>query len=427
MKKSATFKILFYIDDIFVISQSTQEIKNCIQIINNWALKNNSVINFAKSCLATSLNTKSKIFETFNSYAQEIGIPLKNSIRYLGFTFNLNSKINTFLLHTKERRQKTRIKSIVIAPFAAQRGILANNKLLKSIIIPSLSFGSRAIKNSKTITTKQNYFLHRELSKMLQLDPSVPQAWLRWETQTLEWNIRCARDKQKFCHKLLKNEKEHYFKNIILNETGSFCQSLQNINDSFKKSNSLLLSMSKKSWNKKMQEIALMTNHEETVKHITCVTQYRVFTMLYPFTSTENHSYAKKAESMKMAYVIIKLRANEMFNENFNCQWCNEKLTKNHAMYHLIFLCQKIDNKILWKNLIKDWSEKLKHDFEKLSIAKKFVLLLGINKSEKTNTLHEMCNHINNNLIFIKSIYEKISLKIINKSVLSSYWNGYED
>ena len=176
-----------------------------------------------------------------------------------------------------------------------------------------------------------------------------------------------------------------------------------------------------------MQEIALMTNHEETVKHFTCVTQYRVVTMLYPFTSTENHSYAKKAESMKMAYVIIKLRANEMFNENFNCQWCNEKLTKNHAMYHLIFLCQKIDNKILWKNLIKDWSEKLKHDFEKLSIAKKFVLLLGINKSEKTNTLHEMCNHINNNLIFIKSIYEKISLKIINKSVLSSYWNGYED
>ena len=39
-------------------------------------------------------------------------------------------------------------------------------------------------------------------------------------------------------------------------------------------------------------------NHKETVKYITCVTQYRVLTMLYPFTSYENHTYAKKAESI---------------------------------------------------------------------------------------------------------------------------------
>jgi len=172
-------------------------------------------------------NPKSKKFETFNIYAREIGIPLKNSIFIKIFIFNLKSKINAFLLHTNERRQKTRIKSIVIAPFAAQRGILANNKLFKSIIIPSLSFGSRAIKNSKTISTKQKNFLHRELSRILQLDLHNPPSWLRWETQTLEWNILCTRDKLKFIYKLQTNEKEQYFKGIILDEKVDFHQSLE--------------------------------------------------------------------------------------------------------------------------------------------------------------------------------------------------------
>jgi len=74
----------------------------------------------------------------------------------------------------------------------------------------------------------------------------------------------------------------------------------------------------KVSASKKMQEIALAINHAETFKNITCVKQYRVSTMMYPFTSLENGYYAKKAEPMMMANLIVKLRANEMFKEDFN-------------------------------------------------------------------------------------------------------------
>ena len=45
--------------------------------------------------------------------------------------------------------------------------------------------------------------------------------------------------------------------------------------------------------------------------------------------------------------------------------------------------------------------------------------LLGINKLEKSNPLHELNTHIDYNLIFIKALHEKIEHKIEGKTILS--------
>jgi len=111
-----------------------------------------------------------------------------------------------------------------------------------------------------------------------------------------------------------------------------------------------MISISKTIWNKKIQELALKMNHTSKFKHLTGILQYKIITLLHPFTSEENKNYAKKAESMMMAYLIIKLRANELFNDNFECQWCKNKLMKKHAIYHLTFLCDRIDIKLYGKN-----------------------------------------------------------------------------
>ncbi len=61
---------------------------------------------------------------------------------------------------------------------------------------------------------------------------------------------------------------------------------------------------------------------------------YRIITLLHPFTSEENRNYATKAESTMMAYMIIKLRANELFKDNFECQWRQEKLMKKKSLFY---------------------------------------------------------------------------------------------
>ena len=76
---------------------------------------------------------------------------------------------------------------------------------------------------------------------------------------------------------------------------------------------------------------------------------------------------------------------------------------------------------------MKNWSGHLTAEFATASTSKKLAFLLGINKFEKSNPLHELNTHISSNLIFIKTLYEKIEHTIEDTTILSSTWNGYFD
>ena len=287
-------------------------------------------------------------------------------------------------------------------------GLNANLTLFKSIILTSVSFGSRIIFQNEKSIQHSNTFMHTELCKILQIPPYAEEAWVRWECTILDWLSLTTSDKLKLHH-----SNNLFYKNKILNTSSYFLQnlpkssfSLQTLfsNNNFEKS--------KTSWHKLIKETAKQNNLSNTKSDLLQPFHQVAIQNILPISNELNNEYVSNLTQKNLLQFTLSIGANTLFQLHFNCPYCTKLLSPQIATTHILFDCniQSIVH-IIQQKLTTLTSITLVQKWKNLNSNMKLLLLTGINNLPEENPLSNLNKSIT--IIEILSLIKEILTPII--------------
>jgi hypothetical protein len=401
----------FYIDDILIVTSNLELLKKALEIIIQWAQSAKCIINFEKSQIITSAKKNSTTYKKLNITSLQTDMKLQQNLKYLGYHISLLT--DTFNNHLHQRREKARAKIGALRTHFKMSGLNANLTLFKSIILTSVSFGSRIIFQNEKSIQHSNTFMHTELCKILQIPPYAEEAWVRWECTILDWLSLTTSDKLKFAYKLHHSNNLSFYKNKILNTNSYFLQNLTkstfNLQTLFSNNN---FEKSKTSWHKLIKETAKQNNLSNTKSDLLQPFHQVAIQNILPISNELNNEYVSNLTQKNLLQFTLSIRANTLFQLHFNCPYCTKLLSPQIATTHILFDCniQSIVN-IIQQKLTTLTSITLVQKWKNLNSNMKLLLLTGINNLPEENPLSNLNKSIT--IIEILSLIKEILTPII--------------
>ena len=328
----------FYIDDILIVTSNLELLEKALKIIIQWAQSAKCVINFDKSQIITSAKKNSTTYKKLNIISLQTDMKLQQNLKYLGYHISLLT--DTFNNHLHQRREKARAKIGALRTHFKLSGLNANLTLFKSIILTSISFGSRIIFQNEKSIQHSNTFIHTELCKILQIPLHAEEAWVRWECTTLDWLSLTTSDKLKFIHKLHHSDRLSFYKNKILSTNSYFFQNLTKSNFNFQTLfDNNNFEKPKTTWHKLIKETTNQSNLSNTSFELLQPFHHDAIQNILPISNKQNTLHVSNLTQKNLLLFTLSIRANTLFLLHFNCPYCTKLLSPQIATTHILFDC----------------------------------------------------------------------------------------
>jgi len=213
---------LMYVDDLLLISNSTKELKQQIEILNKFLIKHFAIANPEKTEILARHNTTQ-----LKKYLRAHKLTFNNSIKYLGLTITITNKWKEHIENKLDKVRRNFFELYNRGLQWKQLDPLTILNLIKKLITPTIEYGMEII----TLTEKNKTHINKKtahyIRKALNLDTYTPTKWVLWETDQEDIESISTKRKLNYWHRTMEKQTNTLQKQIMNYKKSLFYQQIK--------------------------------------------------------------------------------------------------------------------------------------------------------------------------------------------------------
>jgi hypothetical protein len=144
--------LLYYADDILILCSDYQQLKKCIQIIEEWDTTNGMILNKKKSGIVNFIKRKQRKVQDLVSKEVE-GIPILESYKYLGTMLDYKLRLGPQL---KYIRKKSADMFVKLYPYLSKASADGRRDMWQTMVMPLFTATLALLNVEQSKTDREN-------------------------------------------------------------------------------------------------------------------------------------------------------------------------------------------------------------------------------------------------------------------------------
>jgi hypothetical protein len=336
---------LLWMDDVALISDNEKELQDMLNITDEIAKKYRIKFGNEKSKII-SIGTK----KVTNCSLGDMKLEHTENYKYLGYIMNTKNNNKDHINAIKSKAEMAYQTSLSIMGNKDFRGMemAVAWKLIKSTVIPILTYAGEALQLNKTETTEINRKLDDILKRVLMIPQSTPREPIYLETGMLDIETIINRNKLLLYNRITRNPNEMTSENLDTNNPTEWCSNIQELFVRYEITNTQLenctKNQAKKLINQKVREkfrreLISKGIEKSKVKH------YLLNTNLRKPNSKLDNTYIYKLTRKEVSTIIMArtrmLNTKTNYKAKFDNTLCRNCGKSEETQKHILEECEK--------------------------------------------------------------------------------------